>query len=176
MKIESTAILYLGIMFFLAVLFCKALESIVDRARRYFMGTNDVVDSIKMELNALHIKIDALKSKLDSKLDVLKTEVDALKTGFDTKLDVLKIEIDAVNSKAEPAATKRLSVVPELPTPLPENVYSNGEDSWTRGVRVIEGSRAPLIPTTNANDTWIRDTHGGETPESCVTAEKNRSA
>src|SRR5689334_23921072 len=99
MKIESTAILYIGIMFLLALLFCKTVEVVVERTRRIFVGTNDALEPIKMELNALNIKIDGLQLR------------------FDSKFDALQAEIDAVNAKAVPRGTEQLSVVPDSPMP-----------------------------------------------------------
>jgi len=136
MKIESTAILYLGIMFFLALLFCKTLEIVVERARRIFVGTNDAIDPIRMELNALNIKIDALQMKFDGKLGVLRTE------------------IDAINTKAQWVATEQLSVVPDSPT---QDAYSNSEDTWIRDARASEASTVSMIPACPSGDTWTRD-------------------
>jgi hypothetical protein len=147
MKIESTAILYLAIMFFLAVLFCKTLEIVVEWARRFFVGTNDAIDLIKIELNALNIKIDALQTKFHGKLDVLRTEMDGL------------------NNKAQWVATEQLSVAPDSPMPMLEDAYSNGEDTWIRDVRANEASTAPTIPTSPSENTWMRDAVDKETVE-----------
>jgi len=147
MKIESTAILYLAIMFFLAVLFCKTLEIVVEWARRFFVGTNDAIDLIKIELNALNIKIDALQIKFDGKLDVLRTEMDGL------------------NTKAQWVASEQLSVAPDSPMPMLEDAYSNGEDTWIRDVHASEASTAPTISASPSENTWMRDAVDKETVE-----------
>jgi hypothetical protein len=143
MKIESAAILYLAIMFFLAVLFCKTLEILVNWVRTLFVGRNDAIDPVKTELNALNIKIDALQIKFDGKVDVLRTKMDAL--------------------KAQWVATEQLSVAPDSPMPKLEDAYSNGEDTWIRDVRASEASTAPTIPASPPENTWMRDAVDRET-------------
>jgi predicted PurR-regulated permease PerM len=80
MKIESTAILYLSVMFFLAILLCKTFELVIEQARKFFANGSDYIDPVKTELNTLNSKTDALRIKFESKLDVLKNEINALKT------------------------------------------------------------------------------------------------
>ena len=147
MKIESTAILYLGVMFFLAILLCKTFELVIERARKFFANGSDYIDPVKTELNALNSKTDALRIKFDSKLDVLKNEINALKT-----------EIDALKSKAESLATAQSSVVSDFPTPMREDA-----DTWTRDMRVTEASIVPMIPSFTSEDTWTRDAVSNQT-------------
>ena len=152
MPIESMSILYLGVGFLFVVLFCKALEIIVDRATILFVGKKDVrvtslfvdekdvIDLFRMELNELNIKIDALRIKLDG------------------NLDALKIEVNALNSKLESTATEQLSLVPASPTPMLEDTWGNSENTWIRDALVSETSIAPTIDEFTSNDTWTRDT------------------
>ena len=151
MPIESMSILYLGVGFLFVVLFCKALEIIVERATilfvgkkevrvtSLFVGENDVIDLFRMELNELNIKIDALRIKLDG------------------NLDALKIEVNALNSKLELTATEQLSLVPASQTPMLEDTWGNSENTWIRDAPVSETSIAPTIDKSTSNDTWTRD-------------------
>jgi len=154
MKIESTAILYLGVMFFLAILLCKTFEVVIERARKFFANGSDYIDPVKTELNTLNSKTDALRIKFESKLDVLKKEINALKT-----------EIDALKSKAESVATT-FSAVSDSPTPMPED-----SDTWTRDMRVTEASIVPMIPSSASDDTWTRDAVSNQTGDN-ANAEK----
>jgi hypothetical protein len=150
MPIESTSILYLGVGFLFVVLFCKALEIIVERATilfvgkkdvrvtSLFVGEKDVIDLFRMELNELNIKIDALRIKLDG------------------NFDALKLEVNALNSKLESTATEQLSLVPASPTL--EDTWGNSENTWIRDALVSETSIAPTIGEFTSNDTWTRDT------------------
>ena len=152
MPIESMSILYLGVGFLFVVLFCKALEIIVERATILFVGKKkdvrvtslfvgeDVIDLFRMELNELNIKIDALRIKLDG------------------NLDALKIEVNALNSKLESTATEQLSLVPASPTPMLEDTGGNSKNTWIRDALVSETSIAPTIDESTSNDTWTRDT------------------
>ena len=152
MPIESMSILYLGVGFLFVVLFCKALEIIVERATilfvgkkdvrvtSLFVGEKDVIDLFRMELNELNIKIDALRIKLDG------------------NLDALKIEVNALNSKLKSTATEQLSLVPASPTPMLEDTWGNSENTWIRDALVSETSIAPTIDEFTSNDTWTRDT------------------
>lgn len=152
MPIESMSILYLGVGFLFVVLFCKALEIIVERATILFVGKKkdvrvtslfvgeDVIDLFRMELNELNIKIDALRIKLDG------------------NLDALKIEVNALNSKLESTATEQLSLVQASPTPMLEDTGGNSKNTWIRDALVSETSIAPTIDESTSNDTWTRDT------------------
>jgi len=145
MQIESSAILNVGVMFVVALAFCKTLEIVVERARKLFLSTNDC-DPIKMELNALNIKIDALRVKFDGKLEVLKTENRALKN-----------EIDELKNKTESTAPEQFSIMPNSPSSIPEDAYKQSEDTWIRDMRVCEASTVPTIPSSTSDDTWTRN-------------------
>ena len=136
--------LYLGVGFLFAVLFCKAVEIIVERARSLFVGKSDVIDLylFKMELNALNKKIDALRIKLDS----------------------LKIGVNALNTKLDSLSRKQLSLVPASPGSMLEYTTGNSEDTWTRDALVSETSIAPTVGDATPDDTWTRDTLVSDAP------------
>ena len=151
MPAESISILYVGVGFLFAALFCKALEIIVERATSLFVAKTEVRvtslfvddkdDLFRTGLNELNIKINALGIKLDG------------------SLDALKIEVNALNSKLESTArmTEQSSAVGVSPTPMRENTWGNSEDTWTRGALVSETSIAPTIGESTSNNTWTRD-------------------
>jgi hypothetical protein len=141
MPIEAISIMYVGVGFLLIVLFCKALEIVVERAVTLFVGKKkDVIDLLRMELNALNKKIDALRIELDG------------------KLDALKIEVNALNSKLESMPTERLSLVPTSQTPTLEDTWGNNGDTWTRDALASETSITPTVCESTSNETWTRDT------------------
>ena len=160
MPIESISILYFGVWFLFVVLFCKALEIIVERAKSLFVGKNevrvtslfvdekDVIDLFRTGLNELNIKVNALRIKLDG------------------DLDALKIEVNALNTKLESTArmTEQSSVMPASAIPMLEDTWGNSEDTWTRGALVSETSIAPTIGESTSNETWTRDTVVSDAP------------
>jgi len=160
MLIESISVLYVGVGFLFVVLFCKALEIIVERATSLFVGKtevrvtslfvdeNEVIDLFRTGLNELNIKINALRIKLDG------------------NLDALKVEVNALNSKLESTArmTEQSTVMPASPMPMLEDTWGNSEDTWTRGALVSETSIAPTIGESTSNDTWARDTAVSDAP------------
>jgi len=160
MPIESISVLYVGVGFLFVVLFCKALEIIVERATSLFVGKtevrvtslfvdeNEVIDLFRTGLNELNIKINALRIKLDG------------------NLDALKVEVNALNSKLESTArmTEQSTVMPASPMPMLEDTWDNSEDTWTRGALVSETSIAPTIGESTSNDTWARDTAVSDAP------------
>ena len=70
MKIDFTTILFIGVIFFLAVWLGKLA---VGRATS--MRKNEDLDPVKTELHALNVKFNSLRNEFD----VLKTEIIALK-------------------------------------------------------------------------------------------------
>jgi hypothetical protein len=160
MPIESISILYVGVGFLFVVLFCKAVEIIVERATTLFVGKKevrvtslfvdekDVIDLFRTGLNELNTKINALRIKLDG------------------NLDALKVEVNALNSKLESTArmTEQSTVMPASPMPMLEDTWGNSEDTWTCGALVSETSIAPTIGESTSNDTWTRDTAVSDAP------------
>jgi hypothetical protein len=151
MPIEAISIMYVGVGFLLVLLFCKALEIVVERAATLFVGKKkDIIDLLRMEINALNIKFDALRIKLDGQLDALKIEVNALDRKVESTAKVIE----------------QLSLGPALPTlsrgMLVDNSSSDGqlvpEDTWTRDTLVSNASIAPTIDDSSSHDTWDRDT------------------
>jgi hypothetical protein len=136
MPIESTAALV--VLFLVGVLFCKAVEIIVERVRTVFVGNEiDVIELVRIEVRALHVKVDAIWKKLDD----------------------FKIELNEVKTKpgSTAALTQQLSIVPASPT----TAQGVSEDTWERGEvaplcdeLVIA---APTIDQSRSSDTW-RDT------------------
>jgi hypothetical protein len=159
MPIESISIFYVGVGVLFVVLFCKAVEIIVERATSLFVGKTevrvtslfvdekDVIDLLRMGLNELNIKINALRIKLDG------------------DLDALKVEVNALNSKLESAVrmTEQSNVMAS-PIPMLEDTWGNSEATWTRGALVSETSIAPTIGESSSNDTWTRDTVVSDAP------------
>jgi hypothetical protein len=126
--------LYLGVGFLVVVLFCKALEIIVDRATSQFFGKNDVLN-----LNVLRMELNAVNK-----------EIDGLRIIHEGKLDALEIEVNTLNSKLESMPAKWLSLVPT--SPMQKDTGGKSEDTWTRD----ETSIAPTIAASTSNDTWTR--------------------
>ena len=146
MKIDFTTILYIGVLFFLAVWFCKI---VVKRARESFARDNNDIDSVKAALHALNIKTNALQIEFD----VLKTEMIALKI------------------KTQPAKYAQNS-----PTPMLNDAHAIVEDTWTRDTRVSEASIAPMMPPSAFDDIWPRDVVGKEFVEGdAITGRKKKS-
>ena len=158
MPAEPMALLYVGVGFLFIVLFCKALEIIVERVTSLFVGKKDVrikslfvdeknvIDLFRVELHELNIKINALRIELDG------------------KRDALKIEVNARNSKLGSIPSEQLSLVPASPTPILENPWDNSEDTWALGALVSETSIAPTIDEPASNDTWSRNTPVSDAP------------
>jgi hypothetical protein len=152
MPIEAMSILFIGVGFLFVVLFCKALEIIVERATILFVGKKDVrVTSLFvgekdidlfMELNELNIKIDALRIKLDA----------------------LKIEVNALNSKLESPPREQLSLMPASAVPMLKDTCGNSEDASTRDTLVSETSIAPTIGESSSDNTWTRNTLVNDAP------------
>jgi hypothetical protein len=152
MPIEAISILYVGVGFLLVVLFCKALEIIVERATILFVGKKDVrvtslfvreqdVD-LFIELNELNIKIDALRIKLNA----------------------LKLEVNALNSKLESLPREQLSLMPASAVPMLKDTCGNSEDTSNLGALVSETSIAPTIGESTSDNTWTRNTLVSDAP------------
>lgn len=133
MKIDSVALMFLVLMALVGLLFCKAVEFVVDWATRGFGKKIDPIDLLRMELNGLNIKIDAFGNKLD----YLKTEVNAVKA----KLGSLE------------KLTEQHGFVPA------SRSSGMSEDTWQRSELVQDEpiSTAPTMRSTSA-DSWTRDT------------------
>ena len=137
MPIES--IVALVVLFLVGLLFCKAVEIIVEPVRTVFVGDEiDVIELVRIEVRALHIKVDAIWKKLDD----------------------FEIERDELKTKPESTAalTQQLSIVPALPTTaqgMPEDTWERGEVTPLCDELVIA---APTIDQSSSSDTWTRDT------------------
>ena len=154
MPIESIATLV--VLFLIGLVFCKALEFIVERARSFGHETA-VSDLLRNELRILHIKVDAVWKNLDD----------------------VKIELNEIKTKLESTAamTEQLIIVPASPT----TVHEAPEDTWERGeftpLHDELVTTASTIEQSTSEDTWTRDAgvywtskvvgfpHRGERPE-----------
>jgi len=74
MPIES--IVAVVALFFVGLLFCKAVEIIVERVGSVFGNEIDVIELVRIEVRALHVKVDAIWKKLDD----FKIELNQVKT------------------------------------------------------------------------------------------------
>jgi hypothetical protein len=104
MPIEAISILYLGIGFLLVVLFCKALEIIVERATTLFVGKKkDPIDQLRIELGAIKTEIMAVETDLQAISTKMKTELEAIATQI-TELTA-RVSISPITSQVAQADT-----------------------------------------------------------------------
>jgi hypothetical protein len=128
-----------ALFFLVGLLFCKAVEFAVERVRTVFVGNEiDVIELVRIEVRALHIKVDAIWKKLDD----------------------FEIERDELKTKPESTAalTQQLSIVPASPTTargVPEDTWERGEVTPLCDELVITRT---TIDQSTSSDTWKRDT------------------
>ena len=141
MKFDSIAIMYLIVMFLVALSFSKALEIVVDWAIRVFGNKKlDVID-LPTELNALSTRVDACGNELDA----VKTVVNAITAKLESieKLKEQHSLAPALGAAGMPEDTWQRSehLQHEVITMVPTIEQSASADSWTRDAGVYAVSK-----------------------------------
>jgi len=133
MKFDSIAIMYLIVMFLVALSFSKALEIVVDWAIRVFSNKKlDVID-LPTELNALSTRVDACGDELDA----------------------VKKVVNAITAKLESIEklTEQHSLAPALGAAgMPEDTWQRSEHLQHEVITMV-----PTIEQSASADSWTRD-------------------
>lgn len=138
MSPEAIAIVYIATGTLFVILFGKALQVLVERTQ-YFWGGKKTRENelLRIEQNALNIKIDALVRKLDT----LRSDFHALRS-----------KVDAIPTQLP----DQLSIVPTSETRWPEaEIKSAEQNTWAR-LAAVERSVTRTTNEHTSGDTWTR--------------------
>jgi hypothetical protein len=153
MPIEAISILYVGVGFLLVVLFCKALEIIVERAATLFVGKKkDPIDQLRIELGAIKTEIETELQAISTKM---KTELDEITTQI-TELTA-RVSISPITSQVAQADTWPRGNSESQPLQGYASTGNDQNQEATRDEPAGDTSLVPMIDQSTAGDTWTRD-------------------
>jgi len=167
MPIEAISIMYVGVGFLLIVLFCKALEIVVERATILFVSKKDVrvtslfldekdaIDLLRMELGPIKTEIMAVETELQAISTKMKTELEAIATQI-TELKGL-VSISPITNQVAQADTWSRGNSESQPEQGYASSRNDQNQEATRDEPEGDTSLVPTIDQSTAGDTWTRD-------------------
>jgi hypothetical protein len=154
MRIEAIAILYLGVGFLLVVLFCKALEIIVERAATLFVGKKkDPIDLLRIELGAIKTEIMPVVTELQAISTKMKIELEAIAT----QITELRGRVSISPSQVAQADTWQRGNSESQPLQGYASSANDQNQEATRDKPEDDTSIVPTIDQSIERDTWTRD-------------------